>query len=88
MSENETPKQKPRGKNSSFYHFRLQEVDPNDENNLLEYQYFKTAQEICDTYKISRASLYRLIKNPEAKTKIPLKVEKIYIHTTAIDLLK
>jgi hypothetical protein len=81
-------KQKPRGKNCSFYHFRLQETDPNDENNLLGFQYFKTAQDICDTYKISRASLYRILKNPEAKTKIPFKIEKIYIHTSAIDLLK
>ena len=75
-----------RGKNCSFYHFRLQETDT--ENNLLGVQYFKTAQEICDHYKVSRASLYRILKNPEAKTKIPLKIEKIHIHTSAIDLIK
>ena len=84
----EKPKHTPRGKNCSFYHFRLQETDPNDENNLLDFQYFLSAQAICDKYNISRASFYRILKNPEAKTKIPLKIEKIYLHTSAIELIK
>ena len=73
-----------RGKNSSFYHFRLQEISPDDNDIYLEYQYFKTAKEICESYNISRASLYRILNDPLAVTTIPFKLERIYLHTTAI----
>ncbi len=76
---------KPRGKNNSFYHFRLQEIDPSDDNNYLEYQYFKTAFEICQQYGISRASLYRILKDPNCNTTIPFRLEKVYIHKTALE---
>jgi len=79
---------KQRGKNTSFYHFRLQEIDPCDENNYLDYQYYKTAFEICDTYGISRASLYRILNNPNANTSIPFRLEKVYIHKTALEYVK
>lgn len=78
---------KKRGKNSSFYHFRLQELDPLDKNKYLSPQYFTTAFEVCETYNISRASLYRILKNPNVKTSIPFRIEKCYIHKTALDLI-
>ncbi len=73
-----------RGKNSSFYHFRLQEVSPDDNDTYLDYQYFKTANEICDLYNISRASLYRILNDPHAITSLPFRLERIYLHKTAI----
>ena len=79
---------KPRGKNISFYHFRLQELDPSDPDKYLDYQYYKTAHEICDQYKISRASLYRILNNPAVNTSIPFRLEKVYIHRTALEYVK
>ena len=31
---------KTRGKNISFYHFRLQEIDPTEPDKYLDYQYY------------------------------------------------
>ncbi len=76
---------KSRGKNQSFYHFRVQEIDPIEKDKYLDYQYFKTAFEICEHYGISRASVYRILKDPTAKTSIPFKLEKVYIHKTALE---
>lgn len=79
---------KMRGKNNSFYHFRLQEIDPTDETSFLDFQYYKTAFEICAQYNISRASLYRILNNPNANTSIPFRLEKVYIHKTALEYIK
>ncbi len=79
---------KSRGKNNSFYHFRLQEIDPSDNNKYLDYQYFKTAYEICELYNISRASLYRILKDPSVNTSIPFRLEKVYIHKSILEYIK
>ena len=58
--------------------------------NLIEFlhpQYFKTASEICEKYNCSRATLYRVLNNPLIRTKIPFRLEKVYIHSSAIDYL-
>ena len=79
---------KTRGKNKNFYHFRLQELDPIEENKYLDYQYFKTANEICEKYGICRASLYRVLNNPLVKTSIPFRIERVYIHKEALNYLE
>lgn len=81
------PEKKKRGKNISFYHFCIQEINPNDKDKLLEKQYYRTAYDVCDKYKISRASLYRILKDPNANTTIPFKIEKVYLHKTALEYI-
>ena len=78
-----------RGKNVSYFHFRLQEINPEESEmpSYLEPQYFKTASEICDKYNCSRSSIYRVINNPLSKTKLPFRLEKIKIHSSALDYL-
>tara|TARA_R110002072_G_C7848758_1_gene525496 strand:+ start:736 stop:966 length:231 start_codon:yes stop_codon:yes gene_type:complete len=74
-----------RGINNSFFRFRIREIDT--QGNLLETQYFKTYKEICEKYNCCRGSIYRIIKNPLAKTTLPFKVERVHIHTSAIDYI-
>jgi DNA invertase Pin-like site-specific DNA recombinase len=80
-----------RGKNSSFFHFRLQEINPRETpQELVEYlepQYFKSAFEICEKYNCSRSSIYRVLKNPLIKSKLPFRLEKVHIHSSAIDYI-
>ena len=78
-----------RGKNNSFFHFRVQEINPasHAQPEYLEPQYFKTAFEICDKYKCSRSSIYRVLNNPLMNTKLPFRLEKVRIHSSLIDYL-
>ena len=80
-----------RGKNHSYFHFRLQEMNPTETpQEITEYlqpQYFKSAFEICDKYNCSRSSIYRVLKNPLIKSKLPFRLEKVHIHSSAIDYI-
>ena len=78
---------KTRGKNINFYHFRLQETDPLDKDKYLDYQYFKTAYDICEKYNICRASLYRILNDPSVNTTIPFRLEKIHLHISALEYI-
>lgn len=79
---------KTRGKNISFYHFRLQEIDPSEPDKYLDYQYYKTAIDICEQYNISRASLYRVLKDPSVNTSIPFRLERVHIHNSALEYVQ
>ena len=78
-----------RGKNCSYFHFRLQEINPASEElpSYLDPQYFKTASEICEKFNCSRSSVYRILNNPLLNTKLPFRLEKIKIHASAIDYI-
>ena len=78
---------KTRGKNKNFYHYRLQEINPTDENKYLDYQYFKTAKEVCEKYNVCRATLYKILKNPTCKTKIPFRLERVCIHIDSLNYI-
>ena len=74
-----------RGKNKSFYHYYVNEVT---ENGWSDPIFFRTLQEVKDRYNISRATVYRLLTDPQATTRFAHKITKQYIHETAIQFIQ
>lgn len=71
-----------RSENKSFFHFIIHEL--NDEG-ITTPRYFTTAKKVCEEYNISRPTIYRLLKYPEAKTNFKHKIERRFIHTSIVD---
>jgi predicted transcriptional regulator len=54
--------------NITNYHYRADIHDPND-NRLLVSKYYFTLQDLCKEYRVSTFTIYKIIKDPNYKTK-------------------
>jgi len=52
--------------NSSNYHYLVKKYADNSKEELIEQKYFKTQQDISDSYGLKRSSIYFVI-NPDEK---------------------
>ena len=77
---------KTRGNNKSFYHYYVNEIEEDGET-WGEPVFFKTMAEMKLRYNISRATIYRLLTDPDASTKFPHKITKQFIHYTALPFI-
>ena len=71
-----------RSENKSFFHFIIHELC---EDGNTTPKYFTTAKKVCETYNISRPTIYRLLNNPDAKTNFKHKIERKFVHTSIVD---
>ncbi len=77
-----------RGENKNYYHFLVLEK-PEQEGQPPNKKYFITCKNLIENYGIkSRGTVYRLINNPEAKTRFPHKIERITIHKDVINFIE
>jgi len=74
-----------RGQNKSFYHYYVNEIE--EDGTWGEPVFFKTMAEMKIRYNISRATVYRLLTNPDAPTKFPHKITKQFVHYTALPFI-
>ena len=82
-NESTTATKTKRGKNVSFFHYTLRKIQDNGGLGALEY--YKTHSEITAKYGLSRATLYRICKNPSCKSRYKLFIEKDIIHTSIVN---
>ncbi len=74
-----------RGVNKSFFHYYVNEA--NEDGTWSEPVFFKTLAEMRIRYGISRASVYRLLKDTEAPTRFPHKITKQFVHISALPFI-
>lgn len=75
-----------RTENKSFYHYVATKKD--DEGKLVgESKYYYTHKDLKEDLGIPRPTLYRLVNNPEMKSKYKYNIKKIYLHTSVIDYM-
>ena len=74
-----------RGVNKTWIHFIITETNDDGET---EKKYFTTAKKVSEYYDISRPTIYRLLKEPDANTFFTHKIERVKIHTSALEHLR
>jgi hypothetical protein len=70
-----------RTENKSYFHFCV--YNGEDDNGT----YYRTCDEISDSYGCSRGTIYNIINNPDAPRRKfkELRIVKDYLHHTAIE---
>tara|TARA_R110000824_G_scaffold242352_2_gene431039 strand:+ start:3778 stop:4026 length:249 start_codon:yes stop_codon:yes gene_type:complete len=75
-----------RGQNCSFFHYYVNEAQ--EDGTWSDPIFFTTMKQLKEKYGISRASVYRLLIDPECSTRFPHKITKQFIHISALPFIQ
>jgi len=76
-----------RSTNKSFYHYTITPFNEED-NTFGEKEYYFTWKDVKEKYNISRQTIYRIVNDPQVKTRFKHLIEKTFIHHTIIQHLE